>query len=364
MDSSPSAPDQVLEIDALIIGAGPVGLYQAFQLGLQGIQAHMVDALPYAGGQCVELYADKPIYDIPGFVICTGRELVNNLLRQLQPFNTEFHFGQLVSQVERQKDGRFQVTTERHGRTVQRFTTKTIFIAAGVGAFEPRKLKVEGLARYEGTQVHYEPQSASRFAGSRLVIVGDGEQALRNALQWCVGTPQSQPALSVTVLHRRDAFSASEETVAEFRSRLVAGHIHFVAGQISGIQADPSTLSSLEISVAEGPPRKLPVDQLLVLQGMSPKMGPIAKWGIAMERRQLLVEPDTCTTSEAGIFAVGDVNTYPGKKKLIVCGFHESVLAAFGAMPIITPGKEVPLEYTTTSSRLHKLLGVTQPESR
>jgi thioredoxin reductase (NADPH) len=345
-----------LDTDALIVGAGPAGLFQVFQLGLLEIQAHVVDALPHAGGQCVELYADKPIYDMPSVPVCTGRELTQNLLGQLAPFQPQFHFGQLVSEVTRQDDGRFLVRTDKGTQ----FLTRTLFIAGGVGAFQPKALKVDGLDTMDGTQLAHHVSDAAVYAHQRVVIVGDNDSALDWALRLCAGNPDgfAHKAQSVTVVHRRDVFTAAPETVARFRELVATGNISFVTGQVTAAETSDGRLTALQITQPDATLHSLPLDQLLVLQGLSPKLGPIAQWGLAMERRQLVVNTETYATSEPGIFAVGDINTYPGKKKLILCAFHECVLAAFGAAHYLHPERKVLLEYTTTSSRLHKVLGL------
>lgn len=348
--------DTPLETDALIVGAGPAGLFQVFQLGLLEIQAHVVDALPYAGGQCMELYADKPIYDIPSVPVCTGRELTANLLKQIAPMGAQFHFGQVVSEIARQTDGRFQVKTN----TGTALLVRTIFIAGGVGAFQPKTLKIDGLSSFAGTQLAYHVTDASIYAGQHVAIVGDNDSALEWALRLCAGNADGFPykAASVTVIHRRDVFTATADTVSHFRSLVGTGKLAFVAGQVTGFEERAGRLSALQITQPDAALAPLPVDQVLVLQGLSPKLGPIADWGLAMERRQLIVGTEAYATSEPGIFAVGDINTYPGKKKLILCAFHECVLAAFGAAAYLHPDRKVLLEYTTTSSRLHKVLGL------
>lgn len=356
-----------IETDALIIGAGPVGLFQAFQLGLQDIRVHVVDALPYAGGQCMELYADKPIYDIPGVPMYTGRELVTQLLKQVAPFAPQLHFNQVVNLVERQSDGRFLVSTApAHGATTSTGTTflaKTIFIAAGVGAFQPRTLKLDGAAALEGRQLHYAFNQDVDYPGKQIVILGDGNAALNAALTLSAKNAQlpGSHRMHISLIHRRDVFSAEDSVVAQFRALLCNASLHFVAGQVTNLQIERELLSAIDVLQPDGTTTALPCDQLWVLQGLSPKLGPIADWGLALERRQLKVDTETFCTDQAGIFAVGDINTYPGKKKLILCGFHECVLAAFGAMPILRPTEKVLLQYTTTSSKLHRLLGVEHP---
>jgi thioredoxin reductase (NADPH) len=343
----------MIETDALIIGAGPVGLFQAFQLGLLEITAHIVDALPYVGGQCVELYGDKPIYDIPGVPVCTGRELIASLQHQVAPFKPTLHLGQLVSSVERQSDGRLLVSTS----AATAFLTKTLFIAAGVGAFQARMPNVEGLTAHLGNQVHLGLPEGAPWAGRAVLVLGDSDSALRAAITLATGSPAASPK-AVRLMHRRNVFVAEPDTIARFNALVAAGRIQFVAGQVTGMEEDAGRLSAVQYLDAAGAQQTLPVDELLVLLGLSPKLGPVARWGLDMERRQIKVDTEAFATDQPAIFAVGDINTYPGKKKLILCGFHECVLAAFGASAIVFPHKKVLLQYTTTSTRLHSLLGV------
>jgi thioredoxin reductase (NADPH) len=344
-----------IETDAVIVGAGPVGLFQVFELGLLEIKAHIIDSLAYPGGQCIELYPDKPIYDIPAVPVCTGKELTDNLLKQIEPFGATFHLGQEVSTVEKQADGRFFVETSKGTR----FLTKTIFIAAGVGAFQPRALKVEGLDKFEGKQLFYRVKDPSLFAGKNLVIVGGGD----SALDWTLNFVQEGPhkAESVILLHRRDGFKAAPASVAKMKELCDAYEMQFVVGQVTGIEEADGKLTSIKVTGGDGVTRVMPLDMLLVFFGLSPKLGPIAHWGLEIERKQLVVDTEQFSTNVPGIFAVGDINTYPGKKKLILSGFHEAALAAFGAAPIIFPDKRIHLQYTTTSPKLHKVLGVETP---
>ena len=326
-----------------------MGLFQVFELGLLGVHAHVVDALPFAGGQCIALYADKPIYDIPAVKRCTGRELVDHLLDQSAPFKPSFHLDQTVLGLEQQADGRYQVQTS--AGTV--FRTKTIFIAAGVGAFQPRKLHVDGLAAFEGTQVHYRLGDLQPWAHKSTVVVGAEDGALEAAIALCDASTRS-----VTLVHRRDVLHAEPATLARIQGLRAAGRLRFMEGQISGFRAQ-SRLHTLDITDNDGQLSTVPVDGLFVFLGLSPKLGPVAQWSLVMERKQLVVNTESFATSLPGIFAVGDVNTYPGKKKLILCGFHEATLAAFGAMAIISPNERVQLQYTTTSAKVHRALGVT-----
>jgi thioredoxin reductase (NADPH) len=346
---------EVIETDAVIVGAGPVGLFQVFELGLLEIKAHIIDSLAYPGGQCIELYPDKPIYDIPAVPVCTGKELTDNLLKQIEPFGATMHLGQEVSVVEKKSDGRFFVETSKGTR----FLTKTIFIAAGVGAFQPRLLKVDGLDKYDGTQLHYRVRDPALFKGKNLVIVGGGD----SALDWTLNFVQEGPhkAESVILIHRRDGFKAAPASVAKMKELCEAYEMQFVVGQITGIEESGDKLAAIKVTGGDGVTRVMPLDMLLVFFGLSPKLGPIANWGLDIERKQLVVDTEQFSTNVPGIFAVGDINTYPGKKKLILSGFHEAALAAFGAAPIIFPDKRIHLQYTTTSPKLHKVLGVETP---
>ncbi len=345
----------MIDTDALIVGAGPVGLFQVFELGLLEIKAHVVDTLATPGGQCIELYPDKPIYDIPAVPVCTGRELTERLLEQIKPFGATFHLGQEVTVVRREADGRFHVETS----TGTRFRARTVFIAGGVGSFQPRLLKVEGLAAHEGTQVHYRVRDPAEFAGRHLVIVGGGDSALDWALHFAQDGPHR--AESVILVHRRDGFQAAPASVARMRALCDAMQMQFIVGQVTGLEEADGRLTAVKVTGSDAVTRVVPLDALLVFFGLSPKLGPIADWGLALERRQLVVDTEKFETSEPGIFAVGDVNTYPGKKKLILSGFHEAALAAFGAAPYVFPDRRVQLQYTTASPKLHKLLGVESP---
>jgi thioredoxin reductase (NADPH) len=347
--------DGPIETDAVIIGAGPVGLFQVFELGLLEVKAHVIDSLAYPGGQCIELYPDKPIYDIPAVPVCTGKELTDSLLKQIAPFGATFHYGQEVTTVEKQDDGRFFVETSKGTK----FLTKTIFIAAGVGAFQPRTLKVDGIEAYDGTQLHYRVRNPEQFKDKNLVIVGGGD----SALDWALNFAQEGPnkAESVILLHRRDGFKAAPASVAKMKALCDAHEMQFTVGQITSIEEKDGKMTGVKVTGGDGVTRLMPMDMLLVFFGLSPKLGPIAHWSLEIERKQLKVDTEKFSTNTPGIFAVGDINTYPGKKKLILSGFHECALAAFGAMPFIFPDKKVHLQYTTTSPKLHKVLGVESP---
>jgi len=338
-----------IETEALVIGAGPVGLFQVFELGLQEIQAHVVDVLPYVGGQCMALYADKPIYDIPGLPHCTGRELIERLQQQASPFKPVFHLNQLIHSVQQQSDKRWLIGTSSGIALL----AKTVFIAAGVGAFTPRKLALPELDAFEDKQVFYTSSGLPDIQGQQVVVVGGDGEALHSALD-----AVRLQARSVTLVHRRNTLDASEELLKQFQSNVSEQKIHFITAQISHTQSSNHELKGLQLQLLDGSTRQVACDLLLIQLGISPQLGPLAGWGLDMARKQLSVNTEDFSTSAPGIYAVGDINTYPGKRKLIVSGFHEATLAAFGAAAYSRPGQKIPLEYTTASPRLHRLLGV------
>ncbi len=351
-----AAHDGPIETDAVIVGAGPVGLFQVFELGLLEIKAHVIDSLAYPGGQPIELYPDKPIYDIPAIPVCTGKELTDALLKQIEPFGATFHLGQTVTLVDKQADSRFLVETSKGTR----FLTKTMFIAAGVGAFEPRTLKVDGLDQFDGSQLFYRVKNPADFAGKNLLIVGGGDSALDWTLNFTAEGPNK--AESVILVHRRDGFKAAPASVAKMKELCEQYEMQFIVGQVTGYEEKDGKLVGAKVTGGDGVTRVVPTDAVLVFFGLSPKLGPIADWGLDIERKQLVVDTEKFSTNVPGIFAVGDINTYPGKKKLILSGFHECALAAFAAAAIVFPEKgKIHLQYTTTSPKLHKVLGVESP---
>ncbi len=345
-----------IETDALVIGAGPVGLFQVFQLGLQGIQAHVVDVLDQPGGQCIELYPDKPIYDIPGIPRCTGRTLTQQLLQQIAPFKPAFHFNQQVSTLDHQPDDRWLITTSVGNATGQQFLARTVFIAAGVGAFMPKELKVDGLPDFLGSQFFYRAAPQTATAGKAVVIVGGEDAAVANTI--ALAEDDTSQARNVTLVHRRDVLQANTEALTRLAALRQAGKVNFLAGQVTGIDVADGCLRSVLLNTPDDQTLPLPLDTLLVCMGVSPRLGPLSQWGLAMERKQLSVSTDTFATSAPGIYAVGDVSTYPGKKKLIVCGFHEATLAAYAAASYLHPDASGVLQYTTSSALLQQRLGV------
>ncbi|MBH1965022.1 MAG: NAD(P)/FAD-dependent oxidoreductase [Comamonadaceae bacterium] len=340
-----------IETDVAIIGAGPTGLFSAFELGLLELSFHIIDALPRVGGQPVELYAQKPIYDIPGTSVCSGQELADGLMKQLAPFKPPLHLGHRVDGLERQPDGRFLLSTHRGLRLL----SKAVFIAAGVGAFEPKRLKLDGLNELENQHLFYRPPEPEFLTDQRVVIVGGEDLALEQAID--LATRQDTRPARVSLLYRRDGFQAEPATVERFRSLCAEGKIDFVIGQAQGFDAAEGQLTALHILDVEGNPQNLRADKLLVLQGFTPKLGPIADWHLTMERKQIVVDTQKFQTNEPGVFALGDVNTYPGKRKLILSGFHEGTLAAFAVAEQLS-GAPVHLQYTTSSTQLHRLLGL------
>lgn len=348
-----------IHTDALVIGAGPVGLFQIFQLGLQGLSVQGVDVLPHPGGQCLQLYADKPIFDLPGLPRCTAQALIERLQQQIAPFAPTFHLGQQVTQLQRLGEHDFLL----HTSATVPLRTRCIFIAAGVGAFLPRPLKVPGLAfpleRFIGQQLHYHlapPQRATYSAAQHCVIHGGDTAAVEAAIDCATNTA----AASVTLWHRRDVFDAPPPVLAQLAALRDAGRIRVVLGQVVGATATDAAaqrLEALHLLTPEGQPHTVPLDQLFVYLGLAARLGPLADWGLALQRKQIVVDSATLQTSEAGIYAVGDVAHYSGKRKLLVSGFHEATLAAWAAAESLA-GCKLPLEYTSSSALLQRRLGV------
>ena len=292
------------QTDALIIGAGPVGLFQIFELGLLEIKAHIIDSLPEAGGQCIELYPDKPIYDIPAIPVCTGRELTNNLLKQIKPFGAQFHLGQEVTELQLQADGRFLVSTSKD----EHFLSKTIFIAAGVGAFQPRTLNLEGLDVFLDRQVFYRVKDPEQFVNKNIVICGGGDAALDWALHFV------DKAASVTLIHRRDDFKAAPKSIAKMREFYADQKISLLIGQITGYETRENQLTEIIFTNVEGKSELIALDDLLIFFGLSPKLGPIADWGLEIDRKQITVDTKKFETSITGIYAVGESTSIQGRK--------------------------------------------------
>jgi thioredoxin reductase (NADPH) len=343
--------DNIIKTDALIVGAGPCGLFQVFELGLLGIHSHIVDTMRVAGGQCAELYPDKPIYDIPGIPKCSGQELVDNLMAQIRPFDAGFHLGEEVTTVTPLDNGGFDVTTD----TGTRFHAKTLFIAGGVGSFQPRRLRLEGIEAHEEKSLFYRVREPQKFAGRDVVILGGGD----SALDWTLAL---QPIVrSLALVHRRAEYRAAPATVAQMKALAGAGKLRELTGKVGEYRADANGIAGVTVDTASGPV-ELDCDTLLVFWGLAPKLGPIAEWGLDINRKTVNVDTEKFETNVPGIYAIGDINYYPGKKKLILSGFHEAALAAFAAKERLEPGKKAHLQYTTTSPIMHERLGVTDTD--
>jgi len=343
-----NAAGEAINTEVVIIGAGPCGLFQVFELGLLGIGAHVIDSLKHPGGQCAELYPDKPIYDIPALPVCGAQELIDRLLEQIKPFKAPLHLGHEVSEFARAENGRFHIGTAAGAR----FDAGAVVIAAGLGSFQPRRIGVEGAEPFEGGAIQYRIRNAAALAGKRLVIFGGGD----SALDW---TLELAPrAASLDLVHRRAEFRAAPASVARMRELVAAGRMRVFEALPHSLLTEGEALRGVNIRAPDGSVQALAADQLLVFFGLHPKLGPIADWGLALEKKALRVDPEKFQTSLPGVFAVGDINTYPGKKKLILSGFHEAALAAFAIQHHLYPQKKQFLQYTTTSPVMHQRLGV------
>ena len=336
-----------IRTDAIIIGAGPVGLFAIFELGLLDIKAHLVDILDYPGGQCAELYPEKPIYDIPAIPVCTGQELTDKLMEQAKPFSPTFHLGQMAESLVKTDEGLWRLTTDQ-GTVLE---APVIVIAAGGGSFVPKKPPIKGIEAYEGSSVFYSVRKMERFRDKSLVIAGGGD----SALDWVVNL---QPlAKRVTLVHRRDEFRAAPDTVNKMRALVAEGAMDLEIAQIKDISGTGDQLESVVLKGADGE-KTVSADMLLAFYGLTMKLGPVADFGINLDRNLIPVDTEKFETDVPGIFAIGDINTYPGKLKLILSGFHEAALMAQQAFRYIYPEKKLRFQYTTSSSDLQEKLGV------
>jgi Thioredoxin reductase len=334
--------------DVVIVGAGPVGLFQVFELGLLGLSAHVIDSMPQVGGQCIELYPDKPIYDIPAVPVCSARELIERLQVQIQPFAPQFHLGETLTTVDRLESGRFKVTT---GAGTS-FNAGALIIAGGLGAFVPRKLALPDIEAMEGLSVHYKVADASKFDGKDIVIAGGGDAAL----DWSLALVDR--ANSIVLVHRSTKFRAAPAHIKRMHDLCDAGRMQFFEGDIVGLDAPQGELKWVRVRARSGVVQRIEAEQLLVFWGLHPALGPIAEWGLQLDHQQIAADTATFQTSTVGVYAVGDVSAYPGKKKLILSGFHEAALCAFAVKEHLNPGEKVNLQYTTTSPIMHKRLGI------
>jgi thioredoxin reductase (NADPH) len=337
-----------IKTDVLIIGAGPVGLFGVFELGLLDIKCHLVDILDKVGGQCAELYPEKPIYDIPAIPKISAQGLVDQLMEQIKPFGPTFHLGEMVQTIERIGEPLFKVTTD--GGKV--FETKLVVIAAGGGSFQPKRPPIPGIEAYEGTSVHYAVRKMDAFRGKRILIVGGGD----SALDWTLNL--APVASQLTLLHRRQDFRAAPDSVNKMMAMLNDGKIDFVMGQVTGLEGANGQIAAANVKRNDGSAFHIACDAMLPFFGLTMKLGPVANWGLNLNEDLIPVDTATFETSEPGIFAIGDINTYPGKLKLILCGFHEVALMSQKAHRYVYPDKKLTFQYTTSSTSLQKKLGV------
>ncbi len=343
-----TATREAMKADAVIIGAGPVGLFAVFELGLLDLNAHVLDIMTKPGGQCAELYPEKPIYDIPGWPVITGDGLIKKLLEQIKPFKPNFHLGERVEKLERLPDKSFRLTTELG----QMFEAKVVVIAAGGGSFESKKPPLPGIEQYEGKSVFYLVRKIEAFRGRNILIAGGGD----SALDWTLNL--APVAKHLTLLHRRDQFRAAPDSVLKIRALVAEGKIKFELGQLHALEGSGGQLSRVIARREDNSTFAIEADTLFPFFGLTMKLGPVANWGLKLNDGLIEVDTEKFQTSEPGIFAIGDINTYPGKLKLILSGFHEATLMSQAAARIVNPDKRIMFQYTTTSTSLHKKLGV------
>lgn len=337
-----NAHHQPIDTDVIIIGAGPCGLFSVFELGLYDMKCHLIDILERPGGQCTELYPEKPIYDIPAIPKCTGAELTENLMEQIKPFNPAFHFGQMAEKMEKVEDNKWQVTTD-HGTVLR---APVVVLAAGGGSFVPKKMPIKGIEEFEGKSLHYAVRQMETFRDKNLVIAGGGD----SALDWAINL---QPiAKKVTLIHRRDEFRAAPDSVGKMRGLVSEGEMDLVIGNIADVKGENGEMTGITVKAPKEDPKEIECDSMLAFYGLTMKLGPVAEFGMKFEKELIPVSTATFETDLEGVFAVGDINTYPGKMKLILSGFHEAALMAKKAFEYVHPDKRYRFQYTTSSSNL------------
>ncbi|MEQ1577894.1 MAG: NAD(P)/FAD-dependent oxidoreductase [Hyphomicrobium sp.] len=348
-ETNQGAPQQdaPIEADAVIVGAGPIGLFAVFELGLLDVKAHVIDILGKPGGQCAELYPEKPIYDVPGLPVVTGQELTDRLMEQIKPFGAAFHLGERIDGLARRADGTFELMTDAG----KRFIAKTVVIAAGGGSFTPKRPPLEGIEAFEGTSVFYAVRRMEDLRGKDVLIVGGGD----SALDWTLNL--APLARSLTLMHRRDDFRGAPHSVEKMRSLVAEGTVKLVIGQVTKLEGSNGQLQGVMAKTAAGE-EHIVCNAMLPFFGLTMKLGPIADWGLNLDENLVPADTEKFETSTPGIFAIGDINTYPGKLKLILSGFHEAALMAQAAARIVHPGRKFTFQYTTSSSSLQKKLGV------
>jgi len=335
-----------VETDVVIIGAGPCGLFAVFELGLLDLKCHLIDILDRPGGQCAELYPEKPIYDIPGWPVISGQELVDKLMEQIRPFGAEFHLGEMVVELERTEDG-FRVRTDANTT----LACKVVVIAAGGGSFQPKRPPIPGIEAYEGRSVFYAVRRMEEFRGHDVLIVGGGD----SALDW---TLNLQPiARSMTLVHRRPEFRAAPDSVNKMFALQEEHKLEFQIGQVTRLIERSGELAAANVRGPDGDV-EIACTRLLPFFGLTMKLGPVANWGLNLHEELIEVDTEKFETSEPGIYAVGDINWYPGKLKLILSGFHEAALMAQAAKRVVHPNQRIVFQYTTSSTSLQKKLGV------
>ena len=345
---------QIIETDIVIIGAGPIGLFAVFELGLLDMEAHLIDILDKPGGQCAELYPEKPIYDIPGLPEVSGQELTDALMQQAAPFKPIFHFNRMVAGLQKLDDEYWQVTTDEN----EIFKCKVVVIAAGGGSFQPKKPPLAGIEAFEqsnssnGAGVHYAVRKMEAFRGQDILISGGGD----SALDWVLNL---QPlAKSMSLVHRRDAFRAAPDSVNKMRALVEQGKVNLHIGQVTALKGDAGVLSGAALKMGDDTIVDLSCTSFLPFFGLTMKLGPIADWGLNLHENLIAVDTEKFATDQAGIYAIGDINTYAGKLKLILSGFHEGALMAQDAFKRVHPDRKLTFQYTTSSTSLQKKLGV------
>ncbi|MDC3085381.1 NAD(P)/FAD-dependent oxidoreductase [Candidatus Pelagibacter sp.] len=335
----------MIKTDALIIGAGPTGLFTAHQLKLIGLDCEVVDNLDKIGGQCIELYPDKPIYDIPAVPECTGEELTNNLIKQLKPFDIKFHLGERVDEVKKVNDN--WIVKTNNGKS---FSTPNVIIAGGVGSFEPRKFSPKECEKFENESLFYSVQDKKVFEGKTVSIFGGGD----SALDWAV---ELSKISKVNLVHRRDEFRGAQATLNKVKELSSAGKINLSTKyQLLSVNGS-NKIESIDIKNDDGETKNLKTDYVLGFFGLIMRLGPIANWGLNIDKKTIEVDTEKFETNQKGIYAVGDICTYPGKLRLILSGFHEGALAARACFKLARPNEKYRFEFTTTSSNLLKRLG-------
>ena len=340
--------DSAIETDVIIVGAGPVGLFAVFELGLLGLKAHLVDILDRPGGQCAELYPEKPIYDIPGIPICTGQELTDKLMEQIAPFDPQFHLQEMAEELTKLDSGNWRLRTD--GGVV--LEAPVLVIAAGGGSFVPKKPRIDNLEAYEDESVFYAVRKIERFRDKNVLIAGGGD----SALDWFLAL--QDVAASVSLTHHRDGFRAAPHSVEAMREIVAAGKSQLHIAQLRGVEGEAPNLTGVRLESKETGEFVHECDTLLAFYGLTMKLGPVAEFGINLEQNLIPVDTEKFETSVPGIFAIGDINTYPGKLKLILSGFHEAALMSQEAFKLARPGERLRFQYTTSSSELQKKLGV------